>query len=446
MKRDYREIAILAKKIKQGDEQAFSRLYELTYQKLYFFCYSILGNREDAQDALQETYIKIIENIHTLENDKLLLAWINRIAYSRCMKILDKKRSQPMESEMLQAIIDEKMEDSLETQVMQSIESQSLHSILKNMDSIYRSVLILKYFEDLKISQISFILRVPEGTVKRRLHSARNLLKKEIQKKKPNKILYRLFAVFAIREGIYHVAKDSVLEVQAAEAVFEGTLEAAGLSQQLSFQPQIVTAAANSLGVSPTVGVSTAIVGVGAAAVGLGLSLIPPGLLSVQVNETDRFTNEAVVIAATVKQADSLKEFYATLEETDEKIKGTATENNVIQFKVDKNGSYTIHLIGSNEKETNAQVRVSRIDQELPVIQSYTYDQEKITIYVNDNLSGIDYSSIYGKYPDGTTIYPTEIDEGEGKICFAFPEKDFKLYMKDLAGNESVDRIEVYVE
>lgn len=80
------------------------------------------------------------------------------------------------------------------------------------------------------------------------------------------------------------------------------------------------------------------------------------------------------------------------------------------------------------------------------MIMDYTYSREKLVLYAKDALSGVDYSSIYGKTADGITILPIEIDETSGKLTFTFPENDFKLYIKDLAGNQSVHRIERFVE
>ena len=93
MKRNRNELVTVVKQLKENDSYAFSRLYELTYQKLYFFCYSLLKNEHDAQDALQETYIKIYSNLHSLENDDSFVVWMNKISYNVCITMIKKRRS-----------------------------------------------------------------------------------------------------------------------------------------------------------------------------------------------------------------------------------------------------------------------------------------------------------------------------------------------------------------
>ena len=73
MKDNYKEIAILVERLKAQDKSVFPKLYELTYQRIYFLCFSILRNEEDAKDAVQETYIKVLLNIGSLQNNELFI-------------------------------------------------------------------------------------------------------------------------------------------------------------------------------------------------------------------------------------------------------------------------------------------------------------------------------------------------------------------------------------
>ena len=101
MKNNYREIASLVSKLKANDQSVFPRIYELTYQKLYFLCFSILKNEEDSKDALQETYIKILANISSLQDNTLFIAWANKIAYSVSIRMVTKNSPDPVDDEFL---------------------------------------------------------------------------------------------------------------------------------------------------------------------------------------------------------------------------------------------------------------------------------------------------------------------------------------------------------
>lgn len=97
MNADYAELAKLVPRLQAGEDQAFTTLYELTNREFHFFAFSILKNETDAQDAVQDTYIKILSSIHTLENHMLFIAWAKQILYHICLRILEKKKDIPAE-------------------------------------------------------------------------------------------------------------------------------------------------------------------------------------------------------------------------------------------------------------------------------------------------------------------------------------------------------------
>lgn len=445
MKHDYAKLSALVRRIKQGDDYAFTRLYELTYQKLYFLCISLLRDQEDAQDALQETYIKILTNIHSLEEDKLFIAWMNKIAYNICLRMLQKNKTKTVDNEFILSISEQKIEACPEEHMMRASRAEFLASMIDTLDSEHRSVLILKYFEDLKVSQIAIVMNIPEGTVKSRLNTARRLLKSAIQKERRSDILFHLFVAFAIRQALVYSAKVSVLQVHAADTVFENVITAADLPN-LDFNPQ-----AAALPTKPTLplSVKSAFLGVCTSAVIAGiLYFLPPAFVSITSNSPESaFTNEAITVTAKVNtHLNKLQNFYAISDDSGQILSGTLEEDNIIHFIIHENGSYTLYAVTSNQKETSAQLSISCIDRKSAIIKNYTYTQDSLILYAKDDLSGIDYASIYGITAKGTTILPLEIDERAGKLIFSFPQDDFKLYLRDLAGNESVHRIERFVE
>ena len=79
-------------KISNGDNQAFAYLYTNTYQAVYGFLLSILNNREEAEDILQETYIKIRENAFRYQNKEKPMAWIFTIARNLAYMKLRKRK------------------------------------------------------------------------------------------------------------------------------------------------------------------------------------------------------------------------------------------------------------------------------------------------------------------------------------------------------------------
>ena len=86
----YEYFADLVRKLKGGDESAFSEIYENTKKMVYVTCFGILNNKEDAEDAMQETYINLYNKISDLEDEMSFLPWLKKMAAN---KALDKRKS-----------------------------------------------------------------------------------------------------------------------------------------------------------------------------------------------------------------------------------------------------------------------------------------------------------------------------------------------------------------
>lgn len=87
---DYQYIAKLVTRAMTGDSDAFAELYAATYQRLYHFAYHYLKDEYLAQDALQETYILVLKNMHSLKNPELFISWLNQICFRICFNMQKK--------------------------------------------------------------------------------------------------------------------------------------------------------------------------------------------------------------------------------------------------------------------------------------------------------------------------------------------------------------------
>ncbi len=178
MKYDYEYIASLVEKIKQKNTDAFVKLYELSYQSLYYLSFSILKNKEDAEDALQDSYMKILQKIDELKDGKAFFVWAKRITYSICIRMLEKKKPDSVSDDILSNYCDENDEHNPEGVLMKQELENSILSVIDQLPALLRSTVIFKYYDDFKIEQIAEIMDCPVGTVKSRLYTAKNMLKK----------------------------------------------------------------------------------------------------------------------------------------------------------------------------------------------------------------------------------------------------------------------------
>ena len=180
MNRDYEKISELVNKVKEGDLQAFDELYSLTYNKVYLLALSILKNKVMAEDSAQIISLKSLKSVNQLKNPKTFIAWINKITYNYCLQEISKlkreKNTEYKEDFMMNSKSYE-YQDPLEFFLLKESQKEILYLISK-LSEKQSTILVLKYFEGLKISEIAYVLDIPEGTVKTRLHKAKKKLRK----------------------------------------------------------------------------------------------------------------------------------------------------------------------------------------------------------------------------------------------------------------------------
>lgn len=155
---------------KRGNKEAFKRLIEENKKYLFNVAISILSNEEDAGDAIGETIIKAYENIKELREPKFFKTWITRILINQSKKIL-------LSRGKVISIEDYKEEQENSYSDKENID---LKNALIKLSKEHYDVIMLFYYNDLKINEIAEILNVPEGTVKSRLSNAKNKLYQEL--------------------------------------------------------------------------------------------------------------------------------------------------------------------------------------------------------------------------------------------------------------------------
>ncbi len=154
----------------RGDMDAFEALFSSAEQALYRMGLSITGSCQDADEALAETALTVLEALPSLRRPAYFYTWATRIMINACYA-LQRERSKVVPIADTSTVGDRDGRDFIPGDVNWA-DFQDIRSALQQLSEEHRTVVVLRYLEDLTVDEVSRILGVPEGTVKSRLHYA----------------------------------------------------------------------------------------------------------------------------------------------------------------------------------------------------------------------------------------------------------------------------------
>ena len=175
----------------KGDMDAFNQLVLMYENKILNYCYRILGDRTDAEDATQEVFVKLYRFIGSFTGQSAFSTWLYKIASNVCLDLLRKNKRHKTETVSLHQQNTEGeefmmyVEDGSPTpyEVAQKNEAQrALLDALEKLGEDQKKVIILRDIEGLSYEEIADITGTAPGTVKSRINRARKALKKLLEK------------------------------------------------------------------------------------------------------------------------------------------------------------------------------------------------------------------------------------------------------------------------
>jgi RNA polymerase sigma-70 factor (ECF subfamily) len=183
--------ALVKKRILQvlkGDQDAYGEIVELYKDKVYQISYRMLGNRHEAEDIAQEAFIRAFINIQSFNIDLKFSTWLFRIATNLCIdRIRKKKPDYYLDAEVagtdgLNMYSQISSKTDMPEKELESLElEETIQREILKLPEKYRTVIVLKYIEELSLIEISEILNLPIGTVKTRIHRGREALRKQLR-------------------------------------------------------------------------------------------------------------------------------------------------------------------------------------------------------------------------------------------------------------------------
>jgi RNA polymerase sigma-70 factor (ECF subfamily) len=177
---------ILINRFKDGDTYAFEEIVLKYQDRIYNLCRYMLGNAHDAEDATQEVFLKVYQNLNKFKPDSSIHTWLYRIAVNTC---IDYRRKPLFESLFKTSregdifVLDQPSDSPSPERLYESRQiGNAIQLALGRLSEKLRTVIVLKEIEGLSYEEIAEVLDVSIGTVKSRISRAREELKELLKK------------------------------------------------------------------------------------------------------------------------------------------------------------------------------------------------------------------------------------------------------------------------
>jgi len=181
--------AQLARLALKGDQQAFAEIVGLYQDKLYHMAYRMLGSRQEAEDVVQDAFLRVYKNLERYDETMKFSTWIYRIATNLCIDRLRKRKptysldADTTEHEGLDGYSMIPSDNRTpESETLLSEMQSTVHKAIDNLPAKYKSVMVLRYLQELSLQEIGDVLDMPVTTVKTRVHRGREFLRKRLER------------------------------------------------------------------------------------------------------------------------------------------------------------------------------------------------------------------------------------------------------------------------
>jgi RNA polymerase sigma-70 factor, ECF subfamily len=186
------EIEQAVQLIQRKDPKSLEEALALLQNTIFSFSMKVCGQRQDAEDTMQEVLLKSVPNLPKFDSPRALMVWLYKVAKTRCLMSRRKSKFSPKEALSLEELIPDRREleklsggaDSTpETALLRRENAKRLREAVRKLPPEYRLILVLHDMEELSDTDIAEITGLRAGTIRVRLHRARLFVRKELAKK-----------------------------------------------------------------------------------------------------------------------------------------------------------------------------------------------------------------------------------------------------------------------
>ena len=171
--------------------KSLERALELLQGTVFSFSMKVCGQRQDAEDTMQEVLLRSVPNLPKFTSPKALMVWLYKVAKSRCLMSRRKSKFAPKEAVSLEELMPDRQEieklsgnaePTPESSLMHRENAKRLRDAVQQLPPEYRLILVLHDMEELSDEDIAEITGLRPGTIRVRLHRARLFVRKELAK------------------------------------------------------------------------------------------------------------------------------------------------------------------------------------------------------------------------------------------------------------------------
>jgi RNA polymerase sigma-70 factor (ECF subfamily) len=180
----------LVRRCLAGDEKAYRELVEMYQGQVFSLALRMVRRREDAEDATQETFVRMFRALERYDTNRPFAAWLMTIASRLCIDQIRRRRVNPVSLTQQEPGSDEAYEMDVEDPgpgpdeiTSHSEEERRGNELIQSLPPHYRVVVVLRHLQDLSYEEIAAALNLPLGTVKARIHRAREILKLRLEER-----------------------------------------------------------------------------------------------------------------------------------------------------------------------------------------------------------------------------------------------------------------------
>ncbi|MCP5119794.1 MAG: sigma-70 family RNA polymerase sigma factor [bacterium] len=158
---------------RRGDVEAYNRLVSRWDKRVYNYLLKLVSNPEDALDLSQDVFLKAYQSLRRLEDPSRFAPWLFRIAHNEAYSLLRKRRPET-------EVVDQPPPSAPGSRMLPVETSLAVTSALERLSEDQREAVLLKIYQGFKFEEMSEILGCPVSTVKSRVYTALDLLKKTL--------------------------------------------------------------------------------------------------------------------------------------------------------------------------------------------------------------------------------------------------------------------------